>query len=106
MTNHSIAGNKGVCNTLDSKVCTTSVAGFEASQLELYPLTHWKHPPIQKTMIDVLSQSNLLDHCYACSQDQQYKVSTFASPNLAVATGTFWDLLESTNKYTKSVASC
>ena len=35
---HSIAINIGVYNTLDAKVCTTSVAGFEAFKLQLQPL--------------------------------------------------------------------
>ena len=40
-------------------------------------------------------------------EDQQYKVlSTFASANPIVAARAFRDLLESTKKDTKSVASC
>ena len=38
---HSIDVNKGVCNTFDAKVCTTSIVRFEASKLELRPLTDW-----------------------------------------------------------------
>ena len=45
---HSIVVKKGVCNTLDAKVCTTSVAGFEASKLELQPPIEWATSANQK----------------------------------------------------------
>ena len=38
----SIAVNKGVCNTLDATVCTTSVGESEASTCEWQPLTDWR----------------------------------------------------------------
>lgn len=39
--NHSIVVNKGVCNTLDAKMCTTSVIRFKVSMLKFWPRTDW-----------------------------------------------------------------